>query len=239
MLFPSKMLKAPCYAQIRNIMAGLDPTDLEQAFRLHAEGLSGSGADGLKLLAVDGKSLRGSFDTLKDKKATQILSVFATDGRSILAHVDVDDKNNEIPVAQALIAELKLEDCLFTFDAMHCQKKTFQSAAAVGSRVLVQVKANQPSLVAALDNLPATIAPEDTFASSEKSRNRQEYRHVQVFHAEGALDLPEWDEYALKAILIYRRTWIKDTKTGGWDRRGDNSRQIPHETGRTTAYSAG
>src|SRR4051812_9902407 len=52
-------------------MAGLDPTDLEQALRLHAEGLSGSRADGLTLLAVDGKSLRGSFDTLKDKKATQ------------------------------------------------------------------------------------------------------------------------------------------------------------------------
>ena len=162
-LFPSKMLKAPCYAQIRNIMAGLDPTDMEQAFRRHAEGLSGSGADGLTLLAVDGKSLRGSFAALK--KATQILSVFATDGRIILAHVDIDDKTNEIPVAQALIAELKLGDCRFTFeamhcrlaawtaslagavvtlDAMHCQKKTFQSAAAVGSRVLVQVKDNQP-----------------------------------------------------------------------------------------------
>ena len=77
-LFPSKMLKAPCYAQIRNILAGLDPTEMEQAFRLHAEGLSGSGADGLTLLAVDGKSLRGSFDALQDKKATQILSVFAS-----------------------------------------------------------------------------------------------------------------------------------------------------------------
>src|SRR3569623_1003311 len=112
---------------------------MEQAFRRHAEGLSGSGADGLTLLAVDGTSLRGSFAALKDKQATQILSVFATDGRLILAHVDIDDKTNEIPVAQALIAELKLGDCLFTFDALHCQKKTFQSAAAVGSRVLVQV----------------------------------------------------------------------------------------------------
>src|SRR3954469_1993856 len=199
-LFPSKMLKAPCYAQIRNIMAGLDPTAMEQAFRLHAEGLSGSGADGLTLLAVDGKSLRGSFDTLKDKKATQILSVFATDGRIILAHVEIDDKTNEIPVAQALIAELHLEDCLFTFDAMHCQKKTFQAATAVGSHVLVQVTDNQPSLVDALDNLPATIAPEATFTSSEKSRNRQEYRYAQVFHSAGTLGLPEWADYALKAI---------------------------------------
>jgi predicted transposase YbfD/YdcC len=236
--FPSRMLKAPCYAQIRNIMAGLDPTDMEQAFRLHAEGLSGSGADGLTLLAVDGKSLRGSFDALKDKKATQILSVFATDGRIILGHVEIDDKTNEIPVAQDLIAELHLEGCLFTFDALHCQKKTFQAAAAVGSRVLVQVKDNQPSLVAALDTLPATMAPDDTFAASEKSRNRREYRHVEVFHSDGVLDLPEWDDYALKAIRVYRRTWSKDTKTGGWDRREDISWYITNETARTAEFYA-
>jgi predicted transposase YbfD/YdcC len=238
LLFPSKMLKAPCYAQIRNIMAGLDPTDMEQAFRLHAEGLFRSEADGLTLLAVDGKALRGSFDALKDKKATQILSLFATDGRIILAHVEIADKTNEIPVAQALIAELRLERCLFTFDAMHCQKTTFQAAAAVGSRVLVQVKDNQPSLVAALDNLPATIAPDETFASSERRRNRQEYRHVQVFHAEGALDLSEWDDYALKAIRMYRKTWIKDTKTGGWDRREEISWYITNETARTAEFYA-
>src|SRR6201990_1197391 len=204
-LFPSKMLKAPCYAQIRNIMAGLGPAGLGAGVRLAAQGLSSAGAEGLTLLAIDGKSLRGSFDALKDKKPTQILSVFATGGRIILAHVDIADKTNEIPVAQALIAELKLEGCLFTFDALHCQKKTSQAAAAVGSRVLVQVKDNQPSLLAALDNLPATIAPEDTVASSGKSRNRQEYRYVQVFHADGALGLADWDEYALKAIRIYRR----------------------------------
>jgi predicted transposase YbfD/YdcC len=219
-------------------MAGLDPTDLEQAFRLHAERLSSSGADGLTLLAVDGKSLRGSFDALNDKKATQILSVFATDGRIILAHVEIADKTNEIPVAQALIADLHLEDCLFTFDAMHCQRKTFQAAAAVGSRVLVQVNDNQPSLLAALDNLPATIAPEGTFASSEKSRNRQEYRHVQVFHSDRALDLPEWDDYVLKAIRVYRNTWIKDTKTGGWDRREEISWYITNEPARTAEFYA-
>jgi predicted transposase YbfD/YdcC len=237
-LFPSTMLKAPCYAQIRNILAGLEPTDMEQAFRLHAEGLSGSGADGRTQLAVDGKSLRGSFDALKAKKATQILSVFATAGRIILAHVELDDKTDEIPVAQALIAELHLEGCLFTFDALHCQKKTFQAAAAVGSHVLVQVKDNQPSLVAALDNLPATIAPEETFASSEKSRNRREYRHLQVLHADGALDLPEWDDHALKAIRVYRKTWIKDTKTGGWDRREDIAWHITNETARPAEFYA-
>lgn len=237
-LFPSKMAKAPCYAQIRNILAGLDPVEMEQAFRLHAEGLSRSEAGDLKQLAVDGKSLRGSFDALKDKKATQLLSVFATADRIVLAHVEIDDKTNEIPVAQALIRDLKLENCLFTFDALHCQKRTFEAAAAVGSRVVVQVKDNQPSLVGALENMAAATVPAETCASSEKNRNRQEYRHVEMFPSDGILDLPEWDDYALVALRVYRKTWIKDTKTGGWDRREDISWYITNEPARTAEFYA-
>src|SRR5689334_16557045 len=87
-------------------------------------------------------------------------------------------------------------------------------------------------------NLPATIAPEAMSASSETGRNRQEYRRVEVFHADGALDLPEWDEYALKAIRVYRKTWLKDTKTGGWDRREDIAWYITNETARTAEFYA-
>src|SRR5664279_1292884 len=77
-MFPSKMRRAPCYAQIRNIIAGLNRTDMEQAFRLHADGLSrvlddASGdSEELRVLAGDGKAMRGSFDALQDKKAAQL-----------------------------------------------------------------------------------------------------------------------------------------------------------------------
>ena len=104
--------------------------------------------------------------------------------------------------------------------------------------MLVQVKDNQPSLLVALDNLPATIAPDEILAFSEKSRNRQDYRHVQVFHADGSLDLSEWEDYALQAIRVYRKTWIKDTKTGGWDRREEISWYITNETAHTAKFYA-
>jgi hypothetical protein len=130
-IFPSKMQRAPCYAQIRNIIAGLNQADMEQAFRVHADGLSRALDDAsgdlearkLRVLAGDGKAMRGSFDALRDKKAAQLLSFFTHDGNIILAHVEIDEKTNEIPVAQVLIEEMKLSGCLFTFDALHCQKK--------------------------------------------------------------------------------------------------------------------
>jgi len=49
--------------------------------------------------------------------------VFATDTALVLAHSEVDEKSNEIPAAQALLAELGLAGQLVTLDALHCQRK--------------------------------------------------------------------------------------------------------------------
>jgi len=41
----------------------------------------------------------------------------------VLAHIDIAEKSNEIPAAQALLAELDLAPgAIVTFDALHCQK---------------------------------------------------------------------------------------------------------------------
>ena len=74
-------------------------------------------------VAVDGKVLRGSFDNFEDKKAIQVLSFFDTRQGLILAHEKIDEKTNEIPVFQRLIKELRLENVVYTLDALHCQKK--------------------------------------------------------------------------------------------------------------------
>jgi predicted transposase YbfD/YdcC len=52
-----------------------------------------------------------------------VLSAFATDTALVLAHVDIAEKSNEIPAAQALLAELGLaRGAVVTLDALHCQK---------------------------------------------------------------------------------------------------------------------
>ena len=74
-------------------------------------------------IAVDGKTLCSSFDQFEDRKAAHVLSAFASGLALILAHVECDEKSNEIPAVQKLIAELGLPGSLLTVDAMHCQKK--------------------------------------------------------------------------------------------------------------------
>ena len=73
-------------------------------------------------IALDGKTLRGSFDHMEDKKAAQVLSAFASQSAIVLAHSEIDVKSNEIPAAQQMIAELGLTGVVFTADALHCQK---------------------------------------------------------------------------------------------------------------------
>ena len=116
--------RAPAHTAIRYILQGLDSDAVEAAFRRHAKLLQAAHAKpGGGSLAIDGKTLRGSFDAFRDRTAAHLLGVFATDTALVLAHSEVDEKSNEIPAAQALLAELGLAGRLVTLDALHCQRK--------------------------------------------------------------------------------------------------------------------
>lgn len=116
--------RAPAHTAIRYILQGLDPVEVEAAFRHHAALLQAARTvPGQGSIALDGKTLRGSFDKFHDRTAAQVLSAFATDTALVLAHVDIAEKSNEIPAAQALLGELGLaRGTLVTLDALHCQK---------------------------------------------------------------------------------------------------------------------
>jgi hypothetical protein len=121
--------RAPAHTAIRYILQGLDPAHVEVAFRQHAARLPAACAKpGQGSIALDGKTLRGSFDNFHDRAAVQVLSAFATDTSSVLTHVDIAEKSNEIPAAQKLLAELGVRPgAVVTLDALHCQKNSSKS----------------------------------------------------------------------------------------------------------------
>lgn len=122
--FGLRWKRAPAHTAIRYILQGLDSKGVEQAFRRHAAGLlDGAGGASRHTIALDGKVLRRSFDNFRDRKATQLLHAFDTKLGLILAHVEIDEKSNEIPAAQQLIGELDVAHSTITLDALHCQKK--------------------------------------------------------------------------------------------------------------------
>ena len=116
--------RAPAHTAVRYILQGLDPAGVEAAFRRHAALLQAARATpGHGSIALDGKTLRGSFDKFNDRAAAQVLSAFATDTALVLAHSDIAERSNEIPAAQTLLAELGVAPgAVVTLDALHCQK---------------------------------------------------------------------------------------------------------------------
>jgi len=116
--------RPPAHTAIRYILQGLSATDVEKVFREHAAVLNTTAAgSGTRLLAFDGKALKGSFDNFNGLKARQVLSAFAVDTALVLAHIEIDEKSNEIPAVQKLFEELGVAGHIVTCDAMHCQKK--------------------------------------------------------------------------------------------------------------------
>ena len=123
-IFGARFRRAPALNTLRNLILALDPADLEAAFRRHARGLyDGAAGQGLRMIALDGKTLRRSFDHLHDQTAAHVLSAFATDAALTLAHHEVHAAPDEVAAAQMLISELGLNGVLFTADALHCQKE--------------------------------------------------------------------------------------------------------------------
>jgi len=127
--FGLKWRRAPAHTAVRYILKGLDPAAVEAVFRRHAALLQAAcGTPGQGSIALDGKTLRGSFDRFHDRNAAQLLSAFATDTALVLAHVEIAEKSNEIPAAQALLAELGVPaGAVVTLDALHCQKNISRS----------------------------------------------------------------------------------------------------------------
>jgi hypothetical protein len=122
--FGLRLTCSPSYTGLRLILQGVDPAALEAAFRQHASSISmPSPSDGLTAIAVDGKTLRGSFDAFNDRKAAHMMSALRQADQTVLGHLMVEEKSNEIPAAPELIEALGLKDCVFTLDAEHAQKK--------------------------------------------------------------------------------------------------------------------
>jgi len=127
LLFKLEWKKRPAYTTIRNILQGINKNEFEKVFRNYTETITSLDKSlNTRVIAIDGKVLRHSFDHFQDKKALHILNAFTSDSKLVIAHSEINQKTNEIPAATQLIRELGLNNCIFTLDALHCQKETLK-----------------------------------------------------------------------------------------------------------------
>jgi hypothetical protein len=138
--FPRTRL--PSEDALSELLSRLDPDAVEAA--LSAWVASRLSADPARVLALDGKTLRGSRDGLLP--GHHLIAAYAADAKAVLAQMRVDAKTNEHKAALQLLGVLPLKGTVVTGDAMFCQRDVAEAVTAGGGDYVLTVKANQPGL---------------------------------------------------------------------------------------------
>ena len=205
----------PSHDRFNAIFAAIKPAEFEKCLLSWITALHEL-SDG-QIVAIDGKTLRRSFDAASSQAAIHMVSAWATTSLISLGQVVVDDKSNEITAIPKLLQMLELSGCLVTIDAMGCQTEIAREIVAAKADYVLAVKGNQPTLhegikaffVRAIANGFGGIKV-SRHETHERGHGRDETRMYCVCKAPA--DLPDRARWAkLKAIGI---TFNQTTRNG-------------------------
>lgn len=131
----------PSHDTFRRVFTLINPKQFERCFRAWiGQWLGGNHPD---CVAIDGKTLRHSFDHKRRLSPIHLVSAWASENRLTLGQVAVDSKSNEITAIPELLTQLELAGSLVTIDAMGCQKEIAQSILDKKADYVLTLKGNQ------------------------------------------------------------------------------------------------
>ena len=134
----------PSHDTFRRVFERLDPEEFQRCFLGWIEALHE--ATGRQVVAIDGKTLRRSFDRANGKSALHLVHAWAVSNHLLLGQVAVGEKSNEITAIPRLLKMLEVSGAIVTIDAMGCQKEIARTIRDVGADYLLALKANHEHL---------------------------------------------------------------------------------------------
>jgi predicted transposase YbfD/YdcC len=199
----------PSEPAFRRTLQRLDAGASDDLAGAWAQQASLPGPGGQRLIAVDGKTLRGPASG--GDPGDHLLAAFDHAHGAVLGQVEADAKTNEIPMFPVLLDRIGITGAVVTADAMHAQRGHATYLAGRGAHFLLTVKRNQPGLHAQLAALPWRQVPvaHDT---RERGHGRDERRVMKVTAVAAGLAF----SHAAQAIRIVRRRRISGKKK--WSR---------------------
>ena len=130
----------PSHDTFSRLFRLLDPVRFAASF---ARFLDGLGEAGPGVIAIDGKTMRRSFNRAAGRSALHVVTAFAADARVVVGQVAAGDKESEIMAARTLLGLIDIKGALVTGDALHCQGETARIITERGGDWLFTLKANR------------------------------------------------------------------------------------------------
>jgi len=207
----------PSHDTFSRLFRLIDPAGLAAAFGRFLEVL---GEDGAGVVAIDGKTLRRSFDRAAGRSALHVVTAFAAEAQLVIGQKAVAAGGNEITAARELLQLLDLKGTLVTADAMHCQHDTAALVLARGGDYLLALKDNRPAMRAEVEAFFADPRAEGIVRceTTDANHGRIEVRQHTVSHDVGWLasdrrDPGETAMPGLAAIAMVEATVERDGRT--------------------------
>lgn len=134
----------PSHDTFGRVFSRLDPKQLEQCFQRWMAAMAE--CTGGQLIAIDGKTIRRSFNKADNKAAIHVVSAWSETNSLVLGQVATDEKSNEITAIPQLLKMLDITDSVVTIDAMGCQKAIAKQVVKQKGHYVLQVKKNHAGL---------------------------------------------------------------------------------------------
>ena len=206
----------PSHDRFNAIFAALDPAEFEQCLLNWITALHE--ITGGQVIAIDGKTLRRSYDKASGKAAIHMVSAWATANSISLGQVVTDAKSNEITAIPKLLEMIDISGALVTIDAMGCQTKIAQKILDGKGNYVLCVKENQPTLYQAIEDYFNNCLENDFagmtyrfYQTEETGHGREETRYYHLCRVPANLaDAARWP--GLKAIGMVISITMRDGK---------------------------
>jgi predicted transposase YbfD/YdcC len=212
--------RCPSESTIRRLLARVDPDRFDTVLGAFVQRLCADAvpAGRRRVLAVDGKTLRGSRHTARNADGDgcevvgrHLLAVIDQHTRVVLGQVQVTDKTNEITAFSPLLDTLTgidLTGVVITADALHTQRDHVEDLHRRGAHWVLTAKGNQPRLRRQLAALPwREIEP--GHRQAQTAHGRREIRSLKVVLIAAGIEFP----HARQAIQVTRRTRPANART--------------------------
>lgn len=238
------LTKIPSHDTFRRVFILIDPDAWQACFKAWITGLAEMTLG--EVIAVDGKTLRGSHNRRDGRDTLKMVSAWATQAGLVIAQKDVPEDTNEIAAVPELLKSLVLKGCIVTMDAANCQTGNTQIIVDRGGEYVLALKENQSTLYAEALQTWAEIAQtgvhkvkHETLTTRHQAHGRKETRiytlitdfeHIDFLNRSG-----RWHKLgAIGVVERRRKTADKETSelsfyisslTAGVDRFADAVRR--------------
>jgi len=206
----------PSHDTFGRVFRLLDPEEFGRRFLdwIQSVCLKGKG----RIIAIDGKTLRRSYDRADHKAAVHMISAWAVECRLVLGQLRTEAKSNEITAIPELLRLLDVKGCIVTIDAMGCQKAIAQQITKAGGEYVLGLKGNQTQLRDEVDHF-FRCAERDDYAhldhdrheTVEKDHGRVERREYRIVAEASFEACGEWGGLRAVGMVQSERTTAEGT----------------------------